>query len=80
MMIAPVQAALVSEHVFGGSGEEAVRDLLVLPDGGLLLAGSVAGVTTTGNPTAASYGGRDFWLMRLDAQAQWIGVGPEQPT
>ncbi len=69
-MINPVRAALVSEHLFGGSGQEAVRDVLVLPDGGLLLAGSVAGVSTNGNRTAAGYGGRDFWLMRLNTQAQ----------
>ena len=65
-------AAVVSEHVFGGSGEESVRDVLVLPKDGLLLAGSVAGSSTNGNRTAASYGGRDFWLMRLNAQGQPI--------
>lgn len=69
-MINPVRAVLVSEHLFGGSGQEAVRDVLVLPDGGLLLAGSVAGVGTNANRTAAGYGGRDFWLMRLNTQAQ----------
>jgi hypothetical protein len=70
LMSNPVHAALVSEYVFGGSGQEAVRDVLVLPDGGLLLAGSVAGVSTHGNRTAAGHGGRDFWLMRLNTQAQ----------
>jgi len=70
MILVPGQAALVSEHVFGGSGEEGLRDVLVLPDGGMLLAGFAAGISTHGNRTAVGYGGRDFWLLRLDAQAQ----------
>ncbi|MFN0066539.1 MAG: hypothetical protein ACKVYV_02785 [Limisphaerales bacterium] len=60
----------VTDHVFGSSGEEGIRDVAPLPDSGLLLGGTLSGAGTNGNRTAAGYGDTDFWLVRLDAALQ----------
>jgi hypothetical protein len=60
----------VADYVFGGSGEERLRDLAALPDGGLLLGGGLSGASTNGNRTATGHGDLDFWLVRLGAGLQ----------
>ncbi|HMO63871.1 MAG TPA: hypothetical protein PKE47_01360 [Verrucomicrobiota bacterium] len=69
-LVLPAAPPQVSDHVFGGSGEEGIRDVLPLPDGGLLLGGTLFGTSTNGNRTAASHGDTDFWIVRLDAAQQ----------
>ena len=51
---------------FGGSTLDEARRVLQLSDGGFMIAGnSDSGIS--GNKTNASYGGSDYWLIRLDA-------------
>ena len=57
----------LADYVFGGSGEESLRDLVPVPEGGLVLGGSIFGASAGGNRTAAGHGDVDFWLIRLDA-------------
>jgi hypothetical protein len=50
---------------FGGTNIDDVHRVLQLPEGGFIIAGnSDSGIS--GNKTNASYGGSDYWLVRLD--------------
>ena len=58
------------ESVFGGSSLDGFINVALWPasDGGYLLAGdSFSGAT--GNKTTASYGGSDFWAVKLTVQS-----------
>ena len=57
---------VLEDHAFGGDADERLMHVLPTADGGLILAGdSRSGVT--GNKTAESKGGADFWVLGLDA-------------
>src|SRR6185369_13969456 len=54
------------EQVFGGSGFDYLNSQQQTSDGGHILGGtSSSGVS--GNKTSPSYGGYDFWPVKVDA-------------
>lgn len=53
------------DRTFGGPGSDGLQSMLLLPDGGLLCAG-FSYSNTGGNKTNQSFGGSDFWVVRLD--------------
>ena len=54
------------EQSFGGTGDEYPYSMAVTTDGGVIVGGwSNSGIS--GNKTAPSFGGADFWVVRLDA-------------
>ena len=56
---------LLWEHTYGGDLDDYLKDLIQTPDGGYLLGGySYSGIA--GDKTSASYGGADFWLLKLN--------------
>jgi hypothetical protein len=58
---------------YGGSGEEGIDEdgIQQTADGGFIVGGSSASVAS-GNKTSPSFGGDDFWLLRLDPQGNVI--------
>ncbi len=74
------------ENDIGGSGEEDMSygGVSLTPDGGFILCGDSTG-PNDGNKTAPNHGGRDCWLIRLDAAGNKLwdrsygGTGSDQP-
>ncbi|HRG29178.1 MAG TPA: MopE-related protein [Chitinophagales bacterium] len=63
---------IVWQKIFGGSSSEYLTDLEITPDGGYIVAGySYSGAS--GNKTEISYGGADFWIVKLnnDGEIEW---------
>ncbi|MEK7677826.1 MAG: TIGR02597 family protein [Verrucomicrobiota bacterium] len=63
------------ERVFGGSGDDIGISIQQTSDGGyIMLAMSTSGIS--GNKSSASFGGYDFWLVKLDSNGdkQWEKV------
>ena len=56
---------LLWQRSYGGRGADAARALLLLPDGGFILAGET---NSPDLPGAATRGGTDVWVLRLDAR------------
>jgi len=56
---------ILAEKTFGGSGQDGFRAVTALPGGGWALVGST---------TSGAVGGRDGWLMVLDAQFNPVGT------
>ena len=56
---------LVWDKTLGGSGTDEVDALIVMPDG-RLFAGATSSSPVSGDKTAASKGGNDFWIVGLD--------------
>jgi hypothetical protein len=54
------------QRTYGGSSDETLRSMCPTSDGGYLLGGESAS-DVSGNKTAAGHGGRDFWVMKIDA-------------
>lgn len=53
------------EHTFGGDLDDYLKAIIQTPDGGYLLCGySYSGIT--GNKTSPSYGGADYWILKLN--------------
>lgn len=50
---------------FGGTGDDYARDIVELPDGGLIIGG-VSSSGIGGNRTQASWGQSDYWVVRID--------------
>ncbi len=49
----------------GGAGDDLINDLQIMFDGDILIgASSASGIS--GNKTIASFGSRDYWLIKLD--------------
>ncbi len=59
------------DRSFGGSGDDLLFALAVTPDGGFLLGGW-SNSPMDGNKTSANLGGRDFWIVRIDASGQFL--------
>lgn len=59
------------EASFGGEKNDFLKSVQQTPDGGFVLAGYSLS-DTNGNKTAVSYGGYDYWLVRLDANGNWL--------
>ncbi len=60
------------EQSFGGTAHDTLYSLQQTPDGGYILAGdSFSGAG--GNRTSASFGGSDFWIVKIDGNGskQW---------
>lgn len=57
---------------FGGSGSDLLKCIKGTSDGGYILAGS-SNSEISGSKTSVSYGGNDFWVIKLDASGneQW---------
>ncbi len=55
---------LLWEHTYGSNGADTPRDIMLLPDGGLLLAGEVR---SNGGDVSEYYGDWDIWLCRFDS-------------
>lgn len=65
------------QKFYGGSdGQDTLRDLLVTPDGGVVMvgeSGSTGGLGTTGNKTISRIqDGVDWWFVRTDASGEKI--------
>ena len=54
------------DRSFGGTNEDSIRTIVGTSDGGFLLGGYSAS-PPGGNKSSTNYGGRDFWVLRLDA-------------
>jgi hypothetical protein len=54
---------------FGGDGEDVLSDVQPTADGGFVLAGSSLS-STSGNKTSPGLGGRDYWLVQVDADGR----------
>ena len=54
-----------SQWAYGGSANDVPYRLEVLPDGGKVVGGESS--SSDGAHTSPAYGGRDFWVVRLDA-------------
>lgn len=63
------------ERAFGGSGSDGLVEVLQTPDGGYLLGG-VSSSPISGTKSAATQGGFDYWILKLDAHGdkQWDRV------
>jgi len=60
----------------GGSGTERLRSVWQTADGGFVLGGpSDSG--TDGNKTSPNYGGSDFWVVKLAAEAPRLRTSSE---
>lgn len=59
------------DRTFGGTQVDRLSQVLALADGGFLLCG-YADSDLDGNKTVASNGGRDGWLIRLDAAGETV--------
>ncbi len=60
------------EQDFGGSGDDYIQSLQQTSDGGYILGGtSRSGIS--GNKTNAGFGGRDYWMVKVNANGnkQW---------
>lgn len=57
------------DRSYGGTGLDSLCDMAETTDGGLLL-GCESASSINGTKTTASYGGFDYWLIRLDAGGQ----------
>lgn len=68
---------------YGGSGTDLLKSIILTNDGGYALAGS-SNSARGGDKKEASFGGDDFWIIKLDARGneQWQrtlgGKGQEQ--
>lgn len=56
-------------HVLGGSGEDVFTHVLAVHDGGCLIMGTTA---SQDGDTGSARGGKDAWLVRLDADGNII--------
>ncbi|CAN5563312.1 hypothetical protein BH11BAC2_BH11BAC2_16320 [soil metagenome] len=77
------QGQKIWDHTYGGSLDESPTDILVLADGGFLLAGySVS--EANGDKSQPRVGGPDFWIVRTDSMGNKIwdktigGTGVDQ--
>ncbi len=62
---------IVWQNTIGGSGLEYFGDIAQTSDGGYLLGGSSdSGIS--GDKTVASYGGMDYWVLKLNASGNII--------
>lgn len=59
------------QRTYGGSDDDAVSDIVQLPDRGFLVAGTSASPTDH-DKTAMHFGNQDFWVIRLDTQGQML--------
>lgn len=73
------------DRVFGGNSTEYLYDMIQTADDGFILAGSsTSGIS--GNKTTSSFGGQDFWILKLDVagniqwQKSYGGNGHEEPN
>lgn len=55
------------QKTIGGNEEDRLYDLIQTNDGGYLLGGYSNEWSLSGEKTAASYGGSDYWIVKLDA-------------
>jgi hypothetical protein len=77
------------DQAYGGSGADALRSMLVMPDGGYLLVGNsssmASGIKTEDRigPTTAN---NDFWIIKIDANGDYVwdktigGTGNDIPV
>ncbi len=54
---------------YGGSGDESIRDLVALDDGGVLAFGST---NSTDGDINGHQGGNDYWVFRVDAEGAML--------
>ncbi len=55
---------IINQYVYGGSGEESFKKILLLDDGYLLCGSSDSPIS--GNKTTANRGFSDYWVMKID--------------
>jgi PKD repeat protein len=61
----------VWDNSFGGYSTSELRSIVATSDGGFLLGG-FANSGTSGNKTAAGYGGRDYWIVKINANGDKV--------
>jgi len=72
------------DRSFGGSGNDYLRALEPVSDGGFIVAGD-SWNTTNGNKLSPSFGGPDFWVVRLSSEGEKVweasfgGTGNDVP-
>jgi hypothetical protein len=59
------------EKGFGGTGDDKLRTIVIMPNGNFLLAGS-SNSTTSGDKSANTKGGYDYWLVLIDQNGNKI--------
>lgn len=73
------------DQAFGGGGADNgdlnylthLINVTLTPDGGFLLAGA-SGSLPSGTKTSPSFGGLDFWVLKLDAEPPYVRAGAMQ--
>src|SRR6185503_14960310 len=59
------------DRIFGGSADDYLSAIALMPDGGAVLAGA-SGSPADGNKTSAAIYGFDGWLVRIDANGNKV--------
>ena len=62
------------ETAFGGDSHDDASAIALMPDGGLMI-GAASSSGTSGNKSVTGYGGTDYWIVKLAADA--ICVSPK---
>jgi hypothetical protein len=65
------QGNVLWDRAFGGTGEDVLYSLQQTRDGGFVLGGYSLS-DANGNKSSASFGGYDFWVVRLDANGNKV--------
>ncbi len=53
------------DYKFGGTGQEYIHSIQPTPDGGCIIGGSSSS-PASGNKTQSSWGGYDYWIVKID--------------
>ncbi|MEP7264452.1 MAG: LamG-like jellyroll fold domain-containing protein, partial [Bacteroidota bacterium] len=58
--------SIIWQKSYGSDGPDAAQDIVRLPDGGYIIA-ATAGASTPSGDVTFTYGGLDFWVIRIDS-------------
>jgi len=62
---------IIWDNSFGAQGDDYVESIALTADGGFIFGG-YSNSPPSGNKTSPNYGGRDYWVVRLDANGNKV--------